>query len=196
MPVHRGKQRWQKKVANVTESWKTSLLGTSKLLRKLNWKSLQFFFKLSFFAQLDKAIIIEPSWCEVLHKKLVFPRRYGWLCQTDHCAQKVGFLQIMDNAPLVNSTTFLLRSNQSAWILSVLLPVYGYQFYQSIIVTKYACCILLCITCGISVSSLYVLIVPACIAYFLSQFLTNSLYQISSHLPILGSLVVVKLANH
>ena len=55
--------------------------GHKQLLKKFNWKSLQFFRQV-LFAHLDKATI-KPLCCEVSHQKLLFPRRCGWLHQTD-----------------------------------------------------------------------------------------------------------------
>ena len=43
-----------------------------------------------FSPDLDKATI-KPSCYEISYQKLIFPRRYGGLNQTDQCAQKVGF---------------------------------------------------------------------------------------------------------
>ena len=50
----------------VTGSWKTYLLGTSKLFGKTQLKISTFFSILIFFAHLDKATI-KPSCCEVSH---------------------------------------------------------------------------------------------------------------------------------
>jgi len=43
-----------------------------------------------FSTNLDKATI-KPSCYEISFQKLLFPRRYGQLYQTNQCAQKVGF---------------------------------------------------------------------------------------------------------
>ena len=48
----------------VTGSWKTYLLGTSKLFGKTQMKISTLFKKILFFAHLDKATI-KPSCCEV-----------------------------------------------------------------------------------------------------------------------------------
>jgi len=50
----------------VTGSWKSYLLGTSKLLRKFNLT----IFKMNLFTHLDKPAI-NPSCCEVSHQKLL-----------------------------------------------------------------------------------------------------------------------------
>ena len=53
-------------ILNVTGSWKTYLLGTSKLFGKTQMKLSTLFLNSFFFAHLDKATI-KPSCCEVSH---------------------------------------------------------------------------------------------------------------------------------
>jgi len=60
------------------------LLGTNKFLEKTQIKRFK-----NVFAHLDNTINMASRY-EISQPKLIFPRRYGWLYQTNQCAEQVG----------------------------------------------------------------------------------------------------------
>ena len=77
--------------------------GHKQTFEKTQSKIFTIFLNKVIFPDLDKATI-KRSCCEISHQKLPLTRRYGWLYQTNQCAQKVGF-------PTCSFTPSVLHTN-------------------------------------------------------------------------------------